>query len=138
MKTKPLTIILILAILLIAFITNPSKDKHVNNAVEIIFNEDNDLGILSGLVETLYKPTIAPKVKMDNYFLFSISYLNLKEDNERVNLGVGLFGQVLSINDSDKLKELNGSNSNRTLKELNNNKPEDSETQKKLKDLIGD
>jgi hypothetical protein len=64
MKTKTIIIISILALLLVAFITNPSKGKHVDNAVEIMFNEEegDDLGILGGLVETFYRPTIAPKV----------------------------------------------------------------------------
>ncbi len=80
MKTKTITIISIIALLLVAFITNPSKDKHVDNAVEIVFNEDDgdELGIFGGLVETFYKPTIAPKVKIDNYYIFSISYFNSK------------------------------------------------------------
>ncbi len=110
MNTKTITILSIIALLLVAFITNPSKDKHVDNAVEIVFNEQggDDLGIFGGLVETFYKPTIAPKVRVNNYYIFSISYFNPKNRDKTVSLGVGLFGQVFplaTLNDIKKQKE---------------------------------
>ena len=106
MNTKTITVISIIALLLVAFITNPSKDKHVDNAVEIMFNkqEGDDLGILGGLVETFYKPTIAPKVKIDNYYIFSISYFNSKKRNKKVSLGLGIFGQVFTLAKPDDIK----------------------------------
>ena len=107
MKTKTVTIISIIALLIVAFITNPSKDKHIDNAVETVFNEEDgdDLGILGGLVETFYKPTIAPKVKVDNYYIFSISYFNSKKRSKTVSLGLGFFGQVFPLAKPDDVKE---------------------------------
>lgn len=116
MNTKTITIISIIAILLIAFITNPSKQKHVDKTVEVLFHNDSDLGILGGLVDTFYKPTIAPKVKVDNYYVFSISYLRLKENNKRMNIGIGLFGQVLSIVNENDLELFNKGNSTNSPK----------------------
>jgi len=107
MKTKTITIISILALLLVAFITNPSKDKHVDNAVEIMFNQEegDDLGIFGGLVETFYKPTIAPKVKVSNYYIFSTSYFYSKKADKTISLGIGVFGQVFPISNPDDVKQ---------------------------------
>ena len=107
MKTKTITIISIIALLLVAFMTNPSKDKHVDNVIEIVFNreEGSNFKIYGSLIETFCKPTLAPKIKVDNYYIFSISYFNSKNRNRTFSLGLGLFGQVSPLTTSDSLKE---------------------------------
>lgn len=108
MNTKTIAILGIIVIILsLAFITNPDKEKHVNYAVEKIINEENgeDLGILGGLVDTFLKPTLAPKIKVENYYLFSISQLSSKDKKRRVNLGLGVFGQVIPLATTDEINK---------------------------------
>jgi len=113
MKTKAIIISgIIVLILLLAFITNPEKEKHVNNAVEKIINEDggDDLWILGGLVDTFLKPTLAPKIKVSNYYLFSISHISSKDKNQKLNLGFGIFGQVISLSTKEELNQFKSDN----------------------------
>ena len=108
MNTKTIIISgIIVLILLLAFITNPEKEKHVNNAVEKILNEDggDDLGILGGLVDTFLKPTLTPKIKVSNYYLFSISHISSKDKKKKINLGFGIFCQVISLATQDEIGE---------------------------------
>ncbi len=106
MKTQTAIISATLVIiLLLAFITNPDKEKHVNAAIERIVNEDDRLGILGGLVDTFFKPTLAPSIKVNNYYLFSISHVTAKDKKQKINLGLGIFGQVISLATKRELEQ---------------------------------
>ena len=140
MNTKTITTLSIIAIILIAFITNPSKQKHVDKSVEVLFHDDNDLGILSGMVDTFYKPTIAPKVKIDNYYIFSVSYVRSKNKNKRMNIGLGLFGQVLSIASGDDVNRFNNTDTTKEKKQKKSTEQEIEKTKdvdKAIDNLIG-
>lgn len=113
MKIKSIIAIgILILILLLAFITNPDKEKHVNHAVEKMINEDHgdDLGILGGLVDTFLKPTLAPKIKVDNYYLFSISHITSKDKKHNISLGLGIFGQVISLYSNEELQQFKSDN----------------------------
>ncbi|MEO2063260.1 MAG: hypothetical protein ABGW97_09780 [Christiangramia sp.] len=103
MKTSQFFILLIIGVLLTAFITNPDRKKHSEKATEILFEtnqEDENYGILGGLVSTLASKTVESNIKIKDYYLFSKSYAFSPSRNRKLNLGFGIFGQVLSLADS--------------------------------------
>jgi|GEM_PF-5914579 len=101
---KSTTLILILALLLIAFITNPSKEKHLQNGLEIAFdnsNEKNDYGVVENLISKFEKEKLITKINVKNYYLCSISSLHIG-DNDDISLGLGLFGQIIPLSNFDQ------------------------------------
>jgi hypothetical protein len=140
MKTKPFVIIVILSLLLIAFITNPDKDKHLQNASQVLMEKagaDNS-GLAGIFLELLSKEVARSKVEISNYYLFSVSYVYSEERNKTMNLGLGVFGQVISLVSDEDLKRYKTGSTKTPSKDNQGSKKEaDSETQKKLDDLIG-
>ena len=108
MKNGQFVLLLSIGILLTAFITNPSREKHAENATELLFNLNNSkgsFGILGGLVSTFSKETIKANIKIEDYYLFSKSYAFSTSRNKWLELGLGLFGQIIPLSDSTDVKE---------------------------------
>ncbi len=107
---KSTTIVIIVFLLLIAFITNPTREKHVENGIEIIFNtndENQDYGIVGGLISTFEKDNLSTRINIDNYYLFSLSNLYLKDSKVNLKLGFGIFGQVFPLSNYEDYKVYN-------------------------------
>lgn len=107
MKTKPIVIIVILSLMLVAFITNPDKDRHLQNASQVLMEKayvDNS-GMKGIFLELLSKEVARSKVEISNYYLFSISYVYSEERNKTMSLGLGLYGQVIPILSESDYKE---------------------------------
>ena len=59
-----------IGIILVAFITNPTREKHANNGLEIIFdtNDANEsYGLVGGLISTFEKETLSATMNLNNY-----------------------------------------------------------------------
>jgi len=110
MNTKAITILAIIAILLTAFITNPSQKKHADVFIEDVMNNyvEPEMGtddLATGAVSGIAKMFLSQRVKVKNYYLFSISYIHSKSRNKDLNTGLGLFGQVFPIASEKDWKE---------------------------------
>lgn len=104
---KSTTIVILVFLLLIAFITNPTREKHVENGLEILFNtndENQDYGIVGGLISTFEKDNLSTRININNYYLFSLSSLYLNDDNVNLRLGFGIFGQVFPLSNYENYK----------------------------------
>ncbi|BDW93360.1 hypothetical protein MACH07_21920 [Flagellimonas marinaquae] len=102
MNTKTITILAIIALLLTAFITNPSQQKHSDVVLNQIVKQvegDDGIGesIASGAVLGIAKMLLSQEVEVKNFYLFSISYIHSDSRNKTINAGLGLFGQVFPI-----------------------------------------
>lgn len=104
---KPILIVAVIGIILVAFITNPTREKHVNNGLEIIFDTNNKkegYGVVGGLISTFEKETLSATLNLDNYYLFSISSVGSNKKEDQLKLGLGIFGQVIPISSHEDYK----------------------------------
>ncbi|HET8885605.1 MAG TPA: hypothetical protein VFM70_04540 [Salinimicrobium sp.] len=101
MKTSTIIILSIISIIFLAFITNPGREKHTENGLEVLFflNEEKEegLGIFGGLISTFAKETLAAKIRIEDYYLFSVSYIYSPTRDVTLDLGIGIFGQVFPL-----------------------------------------
>lgn len=101
MKTKPLLIVIIILLLVGAFMTNPGRDKHAEAATEILLGLNRgggeNYGILGGLLGSFMEGFVGGNLKIDNYYLFSVSSIYSESRQKSLNLGLGLFDQVIPI-----------------------------------------
>lgn len=102
MKTSQFSILLLIGILLTAFITNPDRKKHSEKATEILFDvneDDENYGILGGLIGSFSTSTIEGNIKIKDYYLFSKSYIYSPSRNKKLDLGLGFLGKVIPLSD---------------------------------------
>lgn len=110
MKSKFTLIIVVLALLLVAFITNPTRDKHSENAnhlfVENVLSEEGkSKSLTDALLSGISEQMIEANLKIDDYYIFSISYLHSASRNKELKLGVGVLGRVYPLADKADFKE---------------------------------
>lgn len=110
MNTKTITILAVIALLLTAFITNPSQQKHsdvvLDQMVKQIESEsETSSSLASGAILGITKMLLSQEVEVKNYYLFSISYIHSDSRNKTINAGVGLFGQVFPIASKEDWEE---------------------------------
>lgn len=107
MKTRPFILTLLFFILLIAFITNPGREKHAENATQILISQniekEENSGMMGGLVGTFVKETVSGNIEIKNYYLFSKSHIYSERRNLKLDLGFGIFGQVMPIASEEEL-----------------------------------
>ncbi len=107
MKTIPFVLTLLLFIILIAFITNPGREKHAENATQILISQDiekeGNWGMMGGLVGTFVKETVSGNIEIKNYYLFSKSHIYSERRDLKLDLGFGIFGQVMPIASEEEL-----------------------------------
>ncbi len=95
--------LLILAIPVIAVITNPDKEKHIDKLSEKIYKQvpnSEKYSIVRNLGKIVSNPILEQIVTIDNYFFFSISKVNILGEEE--TLGYGFLGMVFftdTVND---------------------------------------
>ncbi|WP_026836537.1 hypothetical protein [Gillisia sp. JM1] len=107
MKTGQFILLLCIGVLLASFITNPDREKHAENATEMLFQlnkEEDNYGILGGLISTFSKETVKANIKIKNYYLFSKSYIYSPSRDKRLDLGLGIFGQVVPLSHSEEIE----------------------------------
>ncbi len=133
---KLLVLILIVALAIFMVLTCPDKKAHkkamMKAVTEYIDEESDERGfgkniltdIGKGVVRSAASAAIDMKLKVDNYYLFNTTHINMK--GEKKLLSVGLFGKVITF-DKEMLREAieKGDNatddSEKTSKEKENN-----------------
>ena len=116
---KILSLVIIIAVVLVAVVTCPDKQAHqdaitaeMNGAIDSAIKDktglgDSDLGnslskITSKLTSKILGAAFETAVTVDNYFVFSVGKIDL--DDKPKTVSVGLFGHVLTTFDADELK----------------------------------
>lgn len=99
------TALILLALALVAFITNPDQVEHQQKANELFeqrLNAEADSGNLLAKVAQSFGAGKAGglvlRVERENYFLLSTGRVYSTIDNQEIGLLLGLFGQVFLIN----------------------------------------
>lgn len=113
MKTKPLLVIFIASIFLLAIISNPNEEEHIKKVKETIAvanqksleknnkNSENDFEELGNLLgESLVNTIVKNTITCDDYIFFSITKITFQEEEK--SIGYGLFGTVFL---SEKVEE---------------------------------
>jgi len=115
---KLLFLLLIVVIVGVALITNPTKARHkevMHEAIEEASAEymENHVegtlggfinGFLSGMASTLVKTAIDTQLNYHNYYLFSTCTMKLEGEQKLVSLG--LFNQIITMDKGDVLEAL--------------------------------
>ena len=116
---KILSLVIIIAVVLVAIVTCPDKQAHqdaimaeMNGAIDSAIKDkvglgDSDLGksiskITSKLTSTVIGAAFETAVTVDNYFVFSVGKIDI--DDKPKTVSVGLFGHVFTTFDADDLK----------------------------------
>lgn len=113
MKTKHITLIAIITILLIAIFTNPSQEEHKEKVKETFTayyqkslkenetDSENAFAALGSLLgNTLINSMIENAITRDNYVIFSLTKITY--EGEEKSIGYGVFGNVFL---SEKIEE---------------------------------
>ena len=99
--------IIIAAVLLVAFVTNPGKEKHVENASEI-FSEhlalEEESALMNYAIGSTVEALITHRVRLNNYLLFSTSSIYSPQKNESLLYGIGFLGQVFPLASEDDIE----------------------------------
>jgi len=105
---------IIIIILIIAFITNPTKKDHNEKAIEFIveISTPDDSVLFEEFNKLVVNQKLKNKVKFNNYYIFSISHFNISETNKRFNIGLGLFGKIIPLGSKNKFDRLTSTASN--------------------------
>lgn len=115
---KLLTLVIVAAVLVCAFVTNPSKERHqevmrmaVEEAsAEYVSNHTSDTmermlgGLLSGIATSVINTAINAQLHYHNYYLFSTCTMKVEGAQKVVSLG--LFNQIITMDKDDVLKAL--------------------------------
>ncbi len=120
MKTKQIVLLAFTAILLLAILTNPSKDDHKEKVKETLHtfyqktlketqpDSENSFAALGSLIgESIVNTFIENAITRDNYVLFSLTKISYQ--GEEKSIGFGLFGNVFL---SDRVEEAFNKNRN--------------------------
>ena len=111
---KLLVLILIVALAIFMVLTCPDKKAHkkaMMKAVTEYINEESDergfgknilTDIGKGVVRSAASAAIDMKLKVDNYYLFNTTHINM--NGEKKLLSVGLLGKVITF-DKEMLRE---------------------------------
>lgn len=105
MKTKHITLIAFVTILLIAIFTNPSQEEHKEKVKETFTayyqkslkenqaDSENAFAALGSLLgNTLINSLIENAITRDNYVIFSLTKITY--EGEEKSIGYGVFGNV--------------------------------------------
>lgn len=123
---KLLVLILIVAVAIFMVLTCPDKKAHkkamMKAVAEYIDEESDERGfgknvfteIGKGVVRSAASAAIDMKLKVDNYYLFNTTHVNL--NGEKKLLSVGLFGKVITF-DKEMLREALEKGDNATTEE---------------------
>lgn len=91
---------IVIAVLLIAFVTNPGKEKHVEKASEV-FSEylvsEGEADVFTIAAGSLIGAIVGYKMELDNFLFFTTSSIRSKKRDKTLLCGVGLFGQVIWV-----------------------------------------
>ena len=124
MNSKTIKVISVIALIVIAVITNPKKQLHAEKVYDKIFPNDNTL------FKVAVKPLAEQAVNYNNYVVFSIGELKHIKS-------LGLFGNVIVLtSDAEIQKELNTKNNEKSPKKVEKKKLS-KEEQQKIDELIG-
>ena len=88
------------AILLVAFITNPGKEKHVKKASEVFseqLSSEEGTDLLAVAMGSLLGTIIGYKMELDNFLFFTTSSIRSKKRDKTLLCSVGFFGQVIWV-----------------------------------------
>ena len=92
--------IVVAAIFLVAFITNPGKEKHIKKASEV-FSEysssEGEADLFTVAMGSLLGAIVGYKMELDNFLFFTTSSIRSKERGKTLLCSVGLFGQVIWV-----------------------------------------
>lgn len=121
MSKKLISIIIFIAVILVAIVTCPNKQAHkdavaekMNSAIKAILLNDSTnnskgdlergfaaLGTL--IAQKVFEATIESNLQVNNYFIFSTS--SLESGEEKNTLSVGFFGHVFTTFDEKDIEE---------------------------------
>jgi hypothetical protein len=82
-------------LLVVAFITNPDKNKHTEKLNEKLYDivpENDQTSIFKKIGKIVSNPLLDKVITVDNYYLFSVSKIEILGKTE--TLGYGVFGMV--------------------------------------------
>ncbi|TXK78912.1 hypothetical protein [Mesonia sp. K4-1] len=110
MKTQLTVTISIFALILITFLTNPTRDKHTDNANElflehVLSEEGEKKSFTDALLSSLSEKMIKANLKIEDYYLFSFSHIHSNSRDKDLQLGFGILGKVFPIADKEDFKE---------------------------------
>ena len=113
MKTNQTTLFVIVTILLIAILTNPSQEEHKEKVIETYntyyqnsleeshVNSENVFASLGSLLsKTLISTMIENAITRENYVVFSLTKITY--EGKEKSIGYGVFGTVIL---SEKIEE---------------------------------
>lgn len=110
-----------LLIILVAFFSNPDFNKHqeqvkqtvVSMAKSEVMSNDNPFVVLFGgfVIEKFADALVCSNIVYHNYFLFSTTSIDLKDDQKTISFGA--FGKVFTFSKED-IKEVARENSEKT------------------------
>jgi hypothetical protein len=91
----------------VLFFTNPSLEKHKDKAANeamAVFKESKVYGMLNsfsfGKGDELILNSIKGGTHRNNYFLFSLTTMQLSKENETTTIGIGILGVVYIFDDA--------------------------------------
>ncbi len=106
-------LVIFIALGYFAYVTNPSKEKHIENAIRILkecgvenFGINSDyLTIGEGLVGKEGMADFMTRfIERDSYLVFSLTKVEIA--GQQQTIAIGLFGHLFDISDLTDLKEL--------------------------------
>jgi hypothetical protein len=99
--------VLIIISIIVLFFTNPSLEKHKDKAANeamAVFKESKVYGMLNsfsfGKGDELILNSIKGGTHRNNYFLFSLTTMQLSKENETTTIGIGILGVVYIFDDA--------------------------------------
>lgn len=110
--------ILAAAVLLVAFITNPGKEKHVEKASEVIseyLSSEEEADLFTIAMGSLVGAVVGYKMEVDNYLFFTTSSIRSKQRDEKLLCGVGFFGQVVWVASEKNIEDFNSDHEEKGL-----------------------
>lgn len=93
-----------IAILVIAFMTNPGKETHVekiNDKLYDLLPKHKKKSIIESIGRVVSDKVLEQLITIDNYYLFSVSKIEIMGTSETI--GYGFFGTVIF---TEKIREI--------------------------------
>ncbi|MDT0646945.1 hypothetical protein RM545_09600 [Zunongwangia sp. F260] len=110
--------ILIAAVLLLAFITNPGKEKHVEKASEVIseyLSSEGEADLFTVAMGSLVGAVVGYKMDIDNFLFFTTSSIRSSKKDDTLLCGVGVFGQVIWVASENNIEEFTSDHEDKKL-----------------------
>lgn len=96
------------AIFLLAFMTNPGKEKHVKKASEVFseyLSSEGEADLLTVAMGSMFGAVVGYKMELDNFLFFTTSSIRSKKRGKTLLCGIGLFGQVIWVASENDIED---------------------------------